>query len=71
MSRKNGAAPTAAQRFEESVEQALITALNGIGLLEPGDKIKLLAVASRYVAIKARLVTSEHGSGFGDLDDEP
>jgi len=58
------------QRFEEAVESALITALNGIAALEPTDKIKLLAVASRYVAIRARLTTSEHGVGFLEDDDD-
>ena len=60
---------TKAETFETAVERALIVALNGIGELEPGDKIKLLAVASRYVAIRARLTTGEHGSGFEDADD--
>lgn len=60
-----------AKSFEKAVEEALIQALEGIGHLEPTDKIKLLAVASRYVAIRARLVTDEHGSGFGpSLDDD-
>lgn len=58
------------QTFENAVEQALITALNGIAALEPTDKIKLLAVASRYVAIRSRLQTEEHGSGFADLDND-
>lgn len=56
--------------FETAVEEALIEALEGISGLEPSDKIKLLAVASRYVAIRARLTTEEHGSGFDDLVDE-
>ena len=57
------------ESFEQSVERALIVALEGIAGLDPGDKIKLLAVASRYVAIRARLTTGEHGSGFDDADD--
>ena len=56
------------ETFEQSVERALIVALEGIGGLEPADKIKLLAVASRYVAIRARLTTADHGSGFEDPD---
>ncbi len=70
MSKRNGAAPSTAQRFEEAVEAALTLELNAIASMEPTEKIKLLAVATRYVAIKARLVTGEHGSGFGDDDDD-
>lgn len=70
MTRKNGSAPTAAQRFEDAVEAALTRELDGIARMEPTEKIKLLAVATRYVAIKARLVTGEHGSGFDDPDDD-
>ena len=70
MSRKNGAAASTAQRFEDAVEEALTRELNAIASMEPTEKIKLLAVATRYVAIKARLVTGEHGSGFADLDDD-
>lgn len=67
MKRTNGTKP---QTFESAVERALITALNGISALEPTDKIKLLGVASRYVAIRARLTTAEHGSAFLDDPDE-
>lgn len=55
--------------FEEAVEAALIEMLGRE--LEPADRIKALAVSVRWAAVKARLVTREHGSGFDDpeIDD--
>jgi hypothetical protein len=66
---RNGTPPQTQRGFEESVERALTLELKSIANMEPAERIKLLAVATRYVAIKARLVTGEHGSGFEeDLD---
>ena len=68
MSPRNGSAPPQTQRgFEVSVEEALTRELKHIANMEPAERIKLLAVATRYVAIKARLVTGEHGSGFDEI----
>lgn len=56
--------------FEDAVEEALKDMLTKD--LEPADRIKALAVSVRWAAVKARLVTREHGSGFDDPDlDDP
>lgn len=53
--------------FQAQVEAAIQAAL--VSDLEPADRMKLLGVAVRYLAVKSKLVTGEHGSAF-DLEDE-
>ncbi len=57
---------TAEQSFSARIEEAIVQALGES--LEPADRMKLLAVAVRFLAVKAKIVTGEHGSAF--LEDE-
>ena len=60
--------PATTPSFQNQVEEAIQAAL--VAPLEPADRIKVLAVAVRYLAVKAKLVTGEHGSAFDDDDDD-
>lgn len=57
------------ETFQQQVEHALVDALSMN--LEPADRLKALAVAVRYLAVKNKLVTGLHGSAFDDDDDDP
>lgn len=63
---KTAKAPT---EFQAQVEDALVRALAD-GDMEPSDRIKVLAVAVRFLAVKSKLVTGEHGSAYLDDDDD-
>ncbi len=59
-------APAPVETFQAQVERALVQALSMA--LEPADRIKALAVAVRYLAVKNKLVTGVHGSAYDDDD---
>ena len=59
---------TAEQSFSNRIEEAIVAALGED--LEPADRMKLLAVAVRFLAVKAKIVTGEHGSAYLEEDDD-
>lgn len=57
------------EELRDTIDSALKALLKKPGL-EDESRIKALAVAVRWEAVKNKLVLAEHGSGFGDLEDD-
>lgn len=57
--------------FDNGVERALKEALkwSATTVEEREQRLKVLAISVKWCAVKAKLTTSEHGSGFEDEDE--
>lgn len=58
--------------FDSEVERALTAALAwGAETGEDRERrLKALAISVKWCAVKAKIVTAEHGSGFADDDED-